>query len=309
MEIKHVNIDALIPYVRNTRTHNDAQVAQIAASIKEFGWTNPILVDGSNGIIAGHGRVMAAKKLGLAEVPVIELHNMTEAQRRAYVIADNQLALNAGWDNELLALEIKDLQAMDYNIDLLGFAGSDIDALLADMQGESGGLTDPDDVPDVLGNYITQPGDVWILGGHRLMCGSSTDRDSVLALLDGQSPNTMITDPPYGVKYEANWRSKAKGRVSTDRENSSNLKNDDQADWFEAYMLFPGAVAYVWHASAFTDVVMDGLRRAGFDVKQQIIWNKNVHALSRSDYHWKHEPCWYATRGGGDRNWKGGARK
>jgi DNA modification methylase len=116
----------------------------------------------------------------------------------------------------------------------------------------------------------------------------------------------MITDPPYGVKYEADWRAKAKGRKKTEREENSNLKNDDQADWFDAYVLFPGSVAYVWHASAFTDVVMDGLRRANFDIKQQIIWNKNVHALSRSDYHWKHEPCWYAVKKPGERNWKGG---
>jgi len=139
-----------------------------------------------------------------------------------------------------------------------------------------------------------------------MMCGSSTDSLSVDALLNGQLPNTMITDPPYGIKYEADWRSKAKNRTPTERELNSNLKNDDQAGWYEAYILFPGTVAYVWHASIFTDVVMDGLRRAGFEVKQQIIWNKNVHALSRSDYHWKHEPCWYALRQNGDRNWKGG---
>ncbi|CAK0772824.1 Methyltransferase (modular protein) [Gammaproteobacteria bacterium] len=168
------------------------------------------------------------------------------------------------------------------------------------------GLTDEDAVPELPVEPRTKMGDVWLLDGHRLLCGSSTESHSVELVLNGQQPNTMITDPPYGVKYEADWRAKAKGRVATERENNSNLMNDDQADWYDSYVLFPGTVAYVWHASSFTDVVMDCLRRAGFEIKQQIIWNKNVHALSRSDYHWKHEPCWYAAKPNGDRNWKGG---
>lgn len=301
---KRASVDSLIPYARNSRTHSDEQVAQIAASIREFGFTNPVLVDGNNGVIAGHGRLLAAQKLGLAEVPVIELAHLSDTQKRAYIIADNKLAINAGWDDAMLAVEFGVLAASGFDLDLTGFAAEEIAALEPDQI--EPGLTGEDAVPDAPAESVTVLGDVWQLGGHRLLCGSSTEAHAVETLFNGQSPNTMITDPPYGVKYEADWRAKAKGVKATAREKNSNLQNDDQADWYDAYALFPGTVAYVWHASAFTDVVMDGLRRAGFDIKQQIIWNKNVHALSRSDYHWKHEPCWYATKPSGDRNWKGG---
>lgn len=305
MNIKLIAIDVLTPYVNNTRTHSDEQVSQIAASITEFGFTNPILVDENNVLIAGHGRLLASKKLGMTEVPTLQLSHLTEAQKKAYIIADNRLALNAGWDDELLALELSSLKALDFNLDLLGFNDGELEKYL-NVEDLNNGLTDPDALPDAPVIPITIAGDIWLMDGHRLMCGSSTEAASVALLLNGQQPNTMITDPPYGVKYEAGWRSKAKDRTPTDREINSNLMNDNQADWFEAYNLFTGSVAYVWHASAFTDVVMDGLKRAGFEIKQQIIWNKNVHALSRSDYHWKHEPCWYAVRNSKDRNWKGG---
>jgi DNA modification methylase len=307
LQIIHKSTEALIPYARNTRTHSDEQVAQIASSIREFGFLNPVITDGDNGIIAGHGRVMAARKLGIDQVPTIDASHLSEAQKRAFIIADNKLALNAGWDEDLLAIEIADLKAMDFDLDLLGFSESDLEQFLSDQNAETKGLTDPDQVPDAPVEPACCLGDIWLLGGgHRLMCGSSTDAASVGKLLSGQLPNTMITDPPYGINYDASWRSTAKGREKTARETSASLKNDDIADWYDAWILFPGSVAYVWHASAFTDVVMDSLRRAGFDVKQQIIWNKNVHALSRSDYHWKHEPCWYAVKPGKDRNWKGG---
>lgn len=307
MKIIQTGIENLIPYARNSRTHSDEQVAQIAASIKEFGFTNPVLVDGEGGIIAGHGRVMAARKLGMDKVPCIKLDHLSEAQRRAYVIADNKLALNAGWNEDMLRIELTELEALGFDLDLTGFSLDEIESLQIDEVDSAEGLTDDDAVPVAPDEPVTKPGDVWLLGGgHRVMCGSSTDALHVETLLAGQLPNTMITDPPYGVKYEAGWRATAKGVKKTEREKSSNLQNDDQADWYDAYVLFPGSVAYVWHASAFADVVMDGLRRAGFGIKQQIIWNKNVHALSRSDYHWKHEPCWYAVRPNGDRNWKGG---
>lgn len=303
-KLQKTKIKKLIPYAANSRTHSDEQVNQIAASIKEFGFNNPVLVDESNGIIAGHGRVMAAQKLSMEEVPTICLSHLTDAQRRAYVIADNKLALNAGWDDDALQAEIDRLRDDDFDISLLGFDDDELGDLFDDETTE--GLTDEDAVPEVPKQPVTVEGDVWLLGRHRLMCGDSTSIDAVEKLMDGQSPNTMLTDPPYGVEYEADWRANAKGRVKTKREQNSNLKNDDEADWYDAYALFGGSVAYVWHASAFTDVVMDGLRRSGFDIKQQIIWNKNVHALSRSDYHWKHEPCWYAVKPNGDRNWRGG---
>ncbi|MGZ8915832.1 MAG: site-specific DNA-methyltransferase [Methylobacter sp.] len=302
--IEHLDTGILIPYARNSRTHSPDQVRQIAASIREFGFTNPVLIAADNGIIAGHGRVMAAQQLGLSFVPCLRLAHLTEAQKRAYIIADNKLALNAGWDEAMLKIEFQELRELDYDLELTGFSLDELDDFLEEEDQKPAGAADQ--VPDIQTVVITQPSDVWLLGEHRLMCGSSTGKNDVLKLLNGQSPNTMITDPPYGVKYEANWRAKAKKRQATEREISSNLKNDDQADWFNAYSLFPGTVAYVWHASTFTDIVMDGLRRAGFEIKQQIIWNKNVHVLSRSDYHWKHEPCWYAVRPGGDRNWQGG---
>jgi ParB-like chromosome segregation protein Spo0J len=178
-------IEALIPYARNSRTHSDEQVAQVAASIREFGFTNPVLIDEAGGIIAGHGRVLAARKLGLAEVPCLTLAGLTEAQKRAYVIADNKLALNAGWDEDLLALEIKDLQGMDFDLDLLGFDAGELDELLALGDATPEGHTDPDAVPEPQAQAITVPGDIWQLGKHRLMCGDSTSATDVESLLGG----------------------------------------------------------------------------------------------------------------------------
>lgn len=211
-------VDELIPYVRNSRTHSDEQVAQIAASIKEFGWTNPILVDGEGVIIAGHGRLMAARKLGYSEVPTIELRDLTEAQKKAYVIADNRLALNAGWDNEMLTLELGELAADGYNLDLLGFDTKELDALLEPQVVD--GLVDEDEVPEVGPEPITKPGDVWVLGRHRLMCGDSTSIDAVDKLMAGQKADMVFTDPPYGVEYQSNMRTKS--------EKFDVLANDDQ---------------------------------------------------------------------------------
>lgn len=301
-DIKMVNLDHLIPYINNSRTHSNEQVSQIAASIKEFGFTNPVLIDESMSVIAGHGRIKAAQKLNLSEVPCITLSGLTEQQRKAYVIADNQLALNAGWDLEKLKLEVGDLECAGFDIDLLGFEDDFLTELMVD---EEEGQCDQDQVPEVAEEPIAVRGDVWLLGDHRLMCGDSCCADDVAKLLAGQKPNTMITDPPYGVEYKAGSRAEAKGTAKTAREVTSEIMNDDRADWHDAYSLFPGTVAYVWHAPTFTDVVMDGLRRSGFEIKQQIIWNKNVHALGMSDFQWKHEPCWYALRPEGDRNWKG----
>jgi len=185
MQIETLAIDRLIPYARNSRTHSDEQVAQVAASIREFGFTNPVLVDAEGGIIAGHGRVMAARKLGMDKVPCIRLAHLTEAQRRAYVIADNKLALNAGWDEKMLALEFKDLQAMDFDIELTGFGLGDIDELLAELDATPEGATDADETPAVQADAVSQPGDVWLLGKHRIMCGDSTSADHVKTLLGG----------------------------------------------------------------------------------------------------------------------------
>jgi DNA modification methylase len=200
MEIKEVEVSALIPYAKNSRTHDDAQVAQIAASIKEFGWTNPILVDGDKGVIAGHGRLLAARKLGMAKVPTIELKDMTEAQKKAYVIADNKLALNAGWDTNFLSLELQELKDQDFDLTLLGFDDKELDALLALETTE--GLTDEDSVPDTPIEPKTKLGDIYILGNHRLMCGDSTSVDSIEKLMDGDVAELVFTDPPYRMEVE-----------------------------------------------------------------------------------------------------------
>lgn len=303
-DYKKVSVLELVRYEANSRTHSVEQIEQLVDSIKEFGFTNPILIDEHNIIIAGHGRMEAALALQMPEVPCIVMEGLTPAQRAAYVIADNKLALNAGWDTGKLTAEFQFILDQEYDLRFTGFGVDELSSFMP--EDIPAAFCGDDDVPMAPEEAICVPGDLWLLGDHRLLCGSSTIQTDVDRLLGGQAPNTMITDPPYGVKYEADWRAKAKGSKKTKREENSSLQNDDQADWYDAYVLFRGHVAYVWHASAFTDVVMDGLRRAGFEVKQQIIWNKNVHALSRSDYHWKHEPCWYAVREGKERNWKGG---
>jgi len=197
LEVTYRDTDSLIPYAMNTRTHSDAQVLQVASSIKEFGFTNPVLVDEENTIIAGHGRVMAAKKIGLRQVPTITLKGLSDAQRRAYIIADNRLALNAGWDEELLEAELKRLDSEDFNLELLGFDEKELDRYLADEPVD--GLTDEDDVPELPDEPVTVEGDVWVMGNHRLMCGDSTSIDAVDRLLDGATIDLVHTDPPYGI--------------------------------------------------------------------------------------------------------------
>jgi DNA modification methylase len=299
------DIGVLLPYARNSRTHSDAQVAQIAASIREFGWTNPVLVDAEGTIIAGHGRVMAARKLGEARVPVIELGHLTEAQKRAYVIADNQLALNAGWDAEMLKVELTDLAGMDFDLALLGFDDKALAGFLAE---ETAGLTDPDEVPEAPVDPVSVLGDVWVLGRHRLACGSSTEADTVGKLLGAVKPHLMVTDPPYGVEYSADWRDAALGGKAGGRATGKVL-NDDKADWREAWALFPGDVAYVWHAGNMAHVVAESLLACDFGVRAQIIWGKSQFVIGRGDYHPQHEPCWYAVRKNKKGHYDGGRKQ
>jgi DNA modification methylase len=292
----------LVPYARNARTHSEEQVAQIAASIREWGWTTPVLIDEQGGIIAGHGRVLAARKLGIPDVPVMVATGWTEAQKRAYVLADNQLALNAGWNNDLLKVELGDLKLEGFNLDLVGFSMDELNKLLAD---KTVGLTDPDDVPDEPAQPVSELGDVWLLGKHRIVCGDATDADVVAKCLNGIAPHLMVTDPPYGVEYDADWRNKAMrsdGTAIAGRA-TGKVANDDRADWSEAWSLFPGEVAYVWHAGLFAGVVADSLQETGFKLRSQIIWKKSNFAIGRGDYHWHHEPCWYAVKGTG--HWAG----
>ena len=292
---KGVSVSDLVPYARNARTHSDEQVAQIAASIKEFGFINPVITDGDNGIIAGHGRVLAARKLGMEEVPTIEVSSLTDAQRQAYIIADNKLALNAGWDSELLRVELTELGGNGFDLDLLGFNADELNALMAD---KTAGLTDPDDVPDTPDDPVSVLGDVWLLGKHRLVCGDSTDADTVAKCLNGVEPHLMVTDPPYGVSYDADWRNHARRADGTvvGGQAIGKVENDDNADWSEAYSLFPGDVAYVWHADRMGVGVGVGLIECGYELRAMIIWAKSQFVIGRGDYHPQHEPCWYAVR-------------
>ena len=302
LQIEYRPIGDLIPYARNARTHDAAQVALIAGSIREFGFTNPVLVDGENGIIAGHGRVMAARQLGMAEVPVIELGHLTPAQKRAYVLADNKLGERAGWDMEMLALEVAELQSLGVEMIDLGFSTRDLDDLLRQ------GSADPreDAVPEVPAVPVSRPGDLWRLGPHRLLCGDATDAAAVQRLNAGITPHLMVTDPPYGVSYDPDWRNRA-GASETKR--TGKVMNDDRADWRAAWALFPGEVAYVWHGALHAAVVAESLEASGFAIRSQIIWAKERLVLSRGHYHWQHEPCWYAVRDKGTGHWAGGRKQ
>lgn len=298
MQINEIEVSKLIPYAKNSRTHDDAQVAQIAASIKEFGWTNPILVDGDKGVIAGHGRLLAARKLGYDKVPVIELKHMTEAQKRAYVIADNKLALNAGWDNNFLALELQDLKDQDFDLTLLGFDDKELDALLAPEIVE--GLTDEDEVPEPPKEPKTKLGDIYILGNHRLMCGDSTNLEHIDKLMDGQLADLVFTDPPYNVAYS--------GRGEN---NLGTIKNDDMSDaqfedfcraFFACYFahMKPLACIYVCHpdSQSAPKLAFEKTFAEQFKKSSTIIWMKQSAGMGWQDYRAQHEPILYGWKEG-----------
>jgi len=293
-------IERLIPYARNSRTHSDAQVAQIAASIKEWGFTTAVLVDEQGGLIAGHGRLMAARKLGMAQVPVMVAAGWTDAQKRAYIIADNKLALNAGWDNELLSLELAELEGLGFDVELTGFSAEEIDALKPLEVTE--GLTDPDDAPAVQENPVTVPGDVWVMGKHRLLCGDSTSVDDLAKLTQGNLVDMWLTDPPYNVAYEGGTKEKL------------TIKNDSMGDeqfrqfLRDAYtaadtVMKPGSVFYIWHADSEGYNFRGAAKDAGWTVRQCLIWKKSSLVLGRQDYQWQHEPCLYGWKDGAGHLW------
>ena len=319
-------LDRLIPYASNARTHSDAQVAQVAASIKEFGFTSPILVDVKDGIIAGHCRLMAARKLGLEQVPVIILDHLSDAQRRAYILADNKLSLEAGWDNDILTAELDRLREEGYDLEVIGFSDEELGCLLDGMeeQDEGGGAGDEEVIPEPPKNPVTRPGDLWVLGEHRLLCGSSTVTDDVIRLMNGERAILFATDPPYLVDYDgtnhppnksakeraAKAKAAAEGREkkgwtdgNKDWSDTYGVTWDDSSQGPELYEGFIKAAVdhaiidhaawYCWHASKRQAMVEAVWEKAGAFVHQQIIWNKTSPVLTRTHYLWKHEPCFY----------------
>ena len=298
--IKSVPVEQLIPYARNARTHSDEQIAQIAASIREFGWGAPILVDGQNNVISGHGRLLAARKLGLAEVPVVPMAHLTDTQRRALILADNQLAANAGWDTDLLKIELGDLAEQHFDLSLLGFDAEFLDGLLADDPQE--GLTDPDEAPETQETVVTVSGDIWLMGNHRLLCGDSTSIDAVQVLMDGQVADMLLTDPPYNVAYEGCTKDAL--RIKNDNMDAASFRQF-LADAFSAAStaMKPGAVFYIWHADSEGYNFRGACSDAGLEVRQCLIWEKNSLVMGRQDYHWQHEPCLYGWKDGAAHLW------
>lgn len=297
-------IEKLVPYAKNSRTHSEDQIAQLAASIKEWGFTTAVLVDEDGGIIAGHGRVMAARKLGLASLPVMVAAGWSEAQKRAYVIADNKLALNAGWDNELLALELAELDGLGFDVELTGFSDEEIKALMPVEVTE--GLTDPDDAPAVQENPVTVPGDVWVMGKHRLMCGDSTSIDAVDRLMDGQKADMVFTDPPYNIGFggtmsdtTVNGERVPHKPANTKHEEIRNDKKEKQE--FHDFMLSVLSVIktyctggyYICFSSATLDELLAPLVQSGMGWKSIIIWNKNQSPMGGGHFRRKYEPIAY----------------
>ena len=295
---KMVATEKLVPYARNSRTHSPAQVDKIAASIREFGFLNPVIIDGENGIIAGHGRVMAAQKLALAEVPCVEASHLTPAQKKAYILADNRLALDAGWDNEMLKIELLDLQGDGFNMELTGFSLDELAGFLDTNEG----LTDPDDVPDAPADPVTIEGDVWVMGRHRLMCGDSTSIDAVEKLCDGRLVDMWLTDPPYNVNYEG----KTKDALTIKNDSMSDdsfCKFLTEANVTADAVMKKGAVFYIWHADSEGLNFRSAASEAGWQVRQCLIWLKSSMVMGRQDYHWKHEPCLYGWKDGAAHLW------
>src|SRR5436190_2781255 len=299
--IEYWAIERLVPYADNARMHSEADIDKLVDSLRRWGWTNPVLADEHGVLIFGHGRVRAAAKLGLTSIPVMVACGWSEEDKRAYRLADNQLAARAGWDLDLLRNELQALGSADFDLGLLGFEPDQLETILAGLG--SSGLTDPDSVPAVPDQPVTRPGDIWLLGDHRVGCGDSTSRADVAPVLAGSAPHLMITDPPYGVGYDPGWRSRR--NLGSGKLALGTVLNDDRADWQEAYALFPGDVAYVWHGALHGDVVVPGLAACGFQIRTQIVWAKQHFTLGRGDYHWKHEVCWYAVREGKTSHWQG----
>ena len=294
----------MIPHPKNPNTHPPAQVDLLAKVIKHQGWRNPIVVSKRSGfVIAGHARLKAALALGLDQVPVDHQEFETEADEWAHLVADNKLAELADPDDSMLADLLRELTADGVDLELAGFGEDDLSELLGGIdEGDADAEPQTDKADELRDKWDVKPGQVWVLGNHRLMCGDSTDQDTVTRLLDGDKPHLMVTDPPYGVEYDANWRNEA---LTDSNRATGKVSNDSKADWSDAWQLFPGDVAYVYSSDRNLIKVGTSLETSGFEIRSQIIWNKNNFAISRCDYHPKHEPCWYAVRKGKKGHWQG----
>ncbi len=306
LHIEYRPIDVLIPYIRNARQHSDAQVAQIAASIREFGWGAPILIDGQNNVIAGHGRLLAARKLGLAEVPVVPMTHLTDTQRRALILADNKIGENAAWDEELLGLELSELNESGFDLELTGFTEAEWAALIDGEETSKGGLTDEDAVPEVQETPISQPGDLWLLGEHKLLCGDATKAEDYKVLLGDELVDMAFTDPPYNVNYANTAKDKLRGKHRP-------ILNDNLGADFGAFLtdacrnilsVTKGAV-YIAMSSSELDTLQFAFRSAGGKWSTFIIWAKNTFTLGRADYQRQYEPILYGWRDGADHYWCG----
>jgi site-specific DNA-methyltransferase (adenine-specific) len=297
MELIKKKVSELIPYINNSRTHSEEQITQLISSIKEFGFTNPILLSPDNSIIAGHGRLQAVKRLGYEEVPCIIISGLTKTQIKALIIADNQLALNAGWDLEKLSVEVEGLQDEDFNIDILGFNND----FIKDLLKKDEGLTDQDAVPEAKLNAKSKLGDIWLLGKHKLMCGDSTTQD-VLKLFKEQKADLYLTDPPYNVNYEG--KTKDKLTIKNDKQDDETFKLFLTNAFTNAFnVLKLGASFYIWHSDSEGLVFRKSLIDSGFKLRQTLIWAKNSMVMGRQDYHWQHEPCLYGWKEGSSHSW------
>ena len=301
LQVQQWPVEKLIPYARNARTHSEEQVAQVAASITEFGWTNPILVGGDGVIIAGHARLLAARKLRLREVPVIVLDHLSETQRRALVLADNRLALSAGWDEEMLRVELESLKEESFDLDIVGFTAEELEAILAGPEETRDGLTDEDAVPDEQEAVVSAAGDMWAMGEHRLLCGDSTQMEAVEKVLAGGLADMVFTDPPYSVSYTGKTARKL------------TIQNDDLGAGFEQFLrdacvnimaVTKGAI-YICMSSSEIHTLQRVFREAGGHWSTFIVWAKNTFTMGRSDYQRQYEPILYGWKEGTDHFWCG----
>ena len=305
LKIELRQVAALIPYIRNAKQHSDAQVAQIAASITEFGWGAPILVDGQNNVIAGHGRLLAARKLGMTEVPVVPMAHLTDIQRRALILADNKIGENASWDDELLGLELAELKDGGFDLGITGFSPDEWDALIAG-DASTDGLTDEDQVPEVTENPISRAGDVGLLGDHKVLCGDATKAEDYKTLLGDELVDMTFTDPPYNVNYANTAKDKMRGK-------NRPILNDNMGDGFGAFLLAAcqnilnvtkGAV-YIAMSSSELDTLQSAFRAAGGKWSTFVIWAKNTFTMGRADYQRQYEPILYGWRDGAEHYWCG----